>query len=147
MRGRAGTRNSPLILSIGFPSCGIGLPLYDCFMSMPLSGLSRQTYKCERITQSAGPRKFETTVRNKNDAGHDSNEKRPDRIGALFTSRNDFRLEHVPEELVVHLVVELNFGSLDERAKCTRAAVGGGLFQICVAVLYTVAEDLRCPRR
>ena len=36
------------------------------------------------------------------------------------------RLKEVPEELVVDLVVILNFGGLDESAEVARTAVGGG---------------------
>ena len=49
-------------------------------------------------------------------------------------------LEHVPEELVVDLVMELNFGCFHESAKQTGAAIGGSLLQVSVATLDVFAE-------
>ena len=47
-----------------------------------------------------------------------------------------FALEQIPERLVVNLVVELHFWSLDECAEVAGAAVGSGLLQIGEAALH-----------
>jgi hypothetical protein len=44
-----------------------------------------------------------------------------------FSFDESLGLEHVPQELVVDLVVELNLGSLHEGAELAGAAVGCGL--------------------
>ena len=56
-------------------------------------------------------------------------------------------LEQVPERLVVDLVVELHFRSLDERSELARAAVGGGLLQIGKAALHIRAQNFGDPLR
>ncbi len=45
-------------------------------------------------------------------------------------------LELAPEELVVDVVVELDFAGLDHRAQQTRAAISGGLLEVGVALLH-----------
>jgi hypothetical protein len=49
-------------------------------------------------------------------------------------------LEQVPEELVVDLVVVLDFGALDEGAEIVGAAVGGSALQFRIARLYIRAQ-------
>jgi hypothetical protein len=49
-------------------------------------------------------------------------------------------LEQVPEELVVHLVVELHFLRLHERPQRPRATVGRRLLQVGVPALHIFAE-------
>ena len=56
-------------------------------------------------------------------------------------------LEQIPERLVVDLVVELDFGALDDGSQFARAAVGGGLLQVGVAALHVGAQDLADPLR
>src|SRR4051812_39270207 len=56
-------------------------------------------------------------------------------------------LEQVPEELVVHLVVELDFLSFDERSQGPRAAIGGALLQVRIAAFHIVAEQACRPLR
>ena len=48
-------------------------------------------------------------------------------------------LEQIPEELVVDLVVVLDFRWFDEGAESTRAAIGGVLFEVGVTDLYVSA--------
>ena len=58
-----------------------------------------------------------------------------------FICPSRFRdLEQIPQKLVVHLVMELDFLGLDESAQSTRAAVSRGLLQIRIAALHIVAE-------
>src|SRR5260370_33015650 len=54
-------------------------------------------------------------------------------------------LEQIPQELVVDLVMELHFGSFHERSEGSRAAIGGGLFQVRVAIFYVFSEKRRRP--
>src|SRR5271165_4419786 len=54
-------------------------------------------------------------------------------------------LEEVPEELVVDLVVVLDFGGFDEGAEGAGTAVGGGMFQIGIAGFDVGAEKLGGP--
>jgi hypothetical protein len=54
-------------------------------------------------------------------------------------------LEEVPEELVVDLVVVLDFGRFDEGAEGAGAAIGGSAFEIGVAALDVGAEELGGP--
>ena len=56
-------------------------------------------------------------------------------------------LEHVPQELVVHLVVELHFGSLHKRAEVPRTAVRRSFLQVRVTTLDVRAEQLADPLR
>jgi hypothetical protein len=63
----------------------------------------------------------------------------PEKEGVGFrvlSSVAELNLKHVPEELVVDLVMVLDFGGFDEGAKVAGAAVGGGFFEIGVAILY-----------
>ena len=53
--------------------------------------------------------------------------------------------EHVPQELVIDVVVILHLLRLDEGPQETRAAVGGGLLQVGVAALDVLTEQLRRP--
>src|SRR5579862_3870545 len=55
-------------------------------------------------------------------------------------------LELVPEELVIHLVVELHFLCLYECPQQARAAVRRPFLQVGVAALHVFAEQLRRPR-
>src|SRR5258706_8769552 len=50
-----------------------------------------------------------------------------------------FRLEHVPKELIVDLVVELNLRRLDDRAELSSASVGRGPLQVGVPPLHVGA--------
>jgi hypothetical protein len=50
-------------------------------------------------------------------------------------------LKQIPEELVVDLVVELDFLRFDEGSEGAGAAVGGGLLKVCVAALDVLAEQ------
>src|ERR1035441_7300638 len=52
-----------------------------------------------------------------------------------------FLLEHIPERLVVDLVVELHFAALDDGAQFARAAVGRGQLQFGIAALYVFAQN------
>src|SRR4051794_14101222 len=52
-------------------------------------------------------------------------------------------LEPGPQRLVVHLVVELDLGALDQRAQQARAAIGRGLLQIGVLPDHVLAKQ-RC---
>src|SRR5271166_419278 len=54
-------------------------------------------------------------------------------------------LEHVPEELVVDLVVILDFRWFDEGAEVAGAAVRGSFLQVGVAALDVLAEQLGSP--
>src|SRR4051794_29473851 len=54
-------------------------------------------------------------------------------------------LKQVPQKLVVDIVVVLHFGRFHECAELARAAIGGGAFQIGIALLDVLAEDLRRP--
>src|SRR6201996_6609023 len=54
-------------------------------------------------------------------------------------------LKLVPEELVVNLVVVLNFRRLHESAQQTRAAIGCSLLQVGVPTLHVFAEKLGRP--
>lgn len=54
-------------------------------------------------------------------------------------------LEEVPEELVVNLVVVLDFGGFDEGAEGAGAAVGGSAFEIGVAAFDVGAEEFGGP--
>ena len=58
-----------------------------------------------------------------------------------FSSFQD-RLEQVPQELVVDIVVVLDLGGLDERSQQARAAIGRGLFQIGVALFTSSPKSL-----
>src|SRR4051812_6701518 len=55
------------------------------------------------------------------------------------------KLELVPEELVVDLVVELHFLRLHDAAEEARAAVRGRLLQVGVAALYVLAQQFGGP--
>src|SRR3954471_5119115 len=77
-------------------------------------------------------------------------EERRDRLRSrrfCWSVRSDLRLEQVPEGLVVDLVVELHFGSLDEGAEVASAAVGGSLLEIGETALHIGAEDFGNPLR
>src|SRR5882762_4901712 len=54
-------------------------------------------------------------------------------------------LEHVPEELVVDLVVVLHFGSLNESSQQARTTIRRGLLEVGVAALDVFTEKLRGP--
>ena len=54
-------------------------------------------------------------------------------------------LEKVPEELVVYLVVILDFGRFDEGAEGARTTVGGSVFEIGVPGFDVGAEKFRGP--
>src|SRR5205807_9716293 len=54
-------------------------------------------------------------------------------------------LEQVPEELVVNLVMELNFLRLDDGAEGSRAAIGGGALQFSVTGFDVGAEKRGGP--
>ena len=56
-------------------------------------------------------------------SGHDNKKKRPVYYGA-FVYRYFWNLKHVPQILVVNLVMELNLLRLDERSQGARAAIG-----------------------
>src|SRR5208283_1399245 len=77
--------------------------------------------------------------------------KKPPNLGGFLTLASPKlkkwcnRLKQIPQELVVHLVVELYFGCLDNRAQQARAAVGGCLLQVGVASLHIFAEEFGCP--
>lgn len=60
-------------------------------------------------------------------------------------SLRDGKLETVPEELVVDLVVVLDFRGFDEGAQSAGAAICGGLFEIGVACLDVGTEKLAGP--
>ncbi len=51
----------------------------------------------------------------------------------------------IPQVLVVHLVVELHLGGLDNRAQQARAAVGRCLLQVGVAAFHVFPEEFGCP--
>jgi len=55
------------------------------------------------------------------------------------------RSELVPEQLIVDVVVELDFGCFDDSAKEFRAAVRRCLLQIGVASFYILAQQCRRP--
>src|SRR5260370_3482072 len=65
--------------------------------------------------------------------------------GAACFFSGCFVLEQIPQELVVNLVMELHFGSFHERSERSWAAIGGGLFQVRVAILYVFSEKRRRP--
>jgi hypothetical protein len=70
------------------------------------------------------------------------------RVGARKSqtkSLRDGKLETVPEELVVDLVVVLDFRGFDEGAQSPGAAISGGLFEIGVACLDVGTEKLGGP--
>ena len=50
-------------------------------------------------------------------------------------------LKQIPQELVVDLMVELDFLRFDEGSEGAGAAVGGGLLKVCVAALDVFAEQ------
>src|ERR1700688_1309646 len=54
-------------------------------------------------------------------------------------------LEHIPERLVVDLVVVLHFGRLHKCSQLARRAVGCSLLQIGKAALNVGAEDFSDP--
>ena len=56
-------------------------------------------------------------------------------------------LEQVPEELVVDLVVELDFLRFDESAQRARTTIRGGLFQVGITALHVFAEQRGDPLR
>src|SRR6185437_14296316 len=64
-----------------------------------------------------------------------------------YSLRSCGTLELVPQELVVHLVVELDFRSLHDGPEQARATVCGSLLQVGVASLHIVAQYLRRPLR
>src|SRR5579864_7943878 len=61
--------------------------------------------------------------------------------------QNCSRLEPIPQELVVDLVMELDFRRLNDGSQEARAAVGGGLFQVGVAGFHVFAKKFRGPFR
>ncbi len=54
-------------------------------------------------------------------------------------------LEQIPKELIVDVVVILDFGRLHESSQQARTAVRRGLLQICIAALHFFAEKLGGP--
>ena len=54
-------------------------------------------------------------------------------------------LELVPQELVVNLVMELDFGCFDYRTEQASATVCGCLFQFCVAFFHIGTEKFCGP--
>jgi hypothetical protein len=54
-------------------------------------------------------------------------------------------LKQIPQKLVVHVVVVLDFLRLNEGAQQTRTAVGGRLLQIGIAALDVFTKNLRRP--
>src|SRR5664279_2086491 len=55
------------------------------------------------------------------------------------------KLELVPQELVVNVVVELHFRRLDHSSQQSRATVGCCLLQLGETALHVVAQQLRGP--
>src|SRR5580658_5621942 len=51
-----------------------------------------------------------------------------------------FGLEQIPQELVVDLVMELDFRRFDEGSQSARATVGGGLLQVGIAAFDVFAQ-------
>src|SRR6267143_5667172 len=70
--------------------------------------------------------------------------KRPRSVGGVAILHRSV-LELVPEELVVYLVVKLDFGHFYDRPKSPRATIGGGAFQFSVASLDVGAEKCSGP--
>src|SRR4029077_295395 len=54
-------------------------------------------------------------------------------------------LEQIPQELVIDLVVILNFGGFHESAEMARAAVRRRLLQFRVTAFHIFAQQFRCP--
>ena len=54
-------------------------------------------------------------------------------------------LEEIPEQLVVHIVMELNLRSLDDRTQQPRAPVRRSLLQIGIPGLNILTEQRRRP--
>ncbi len=54
-------------------------------------------------------------------------------------------LEHVPQVLVVNVVMVLDFRRLYERAQQSRTTVSRRLFQVGIAALHIVAKELGGP--
>src|SRR6266852_7273933 len=67
------------------------------------------------------------------------------RLDSPRHSPDVLKLETVPKELVVYVVVVLHLRSLHERAQQARTAIGGGLFQIGVASLHVATEKVGGP--
>src|ERR1019366_3905514 len=65
-------------------------------------------------------------------------------ISAIFEA---VALEHVPERLVVDLVVVLHFRGLDERSKLARRTISRGLLEIGKPALHIGAKNLADPAR
>src|SRR5260370_1742179 len=54
-------------------------------------------------------------------------------------------LEQVPQKLVIHFVVMLQFGRLHIRAESTRTAISRSAFQVDVAAFHVRPEELGGP--
>jgi len=67
--------------------------------------------------------------------------KKPPRLFDRGGWQGRSNLKQIPEELVVDLVVELDFLRFDEGSEGAGAAVGGGLLKVCVAALDVFAEQ------
>ena len=59
--------------------------------------------------------------------------------GSQGVRHNSSGLKQIPQELVIDLVVKLDFLRFYERSQSAGAAVGGGLFQIRVTALHIFA--------
>src|SRR6267378_3183621 len=71
----------------------------------------------------------------------------PESAGAFCTTFAEIFLELVPQELVVHLVVELDLGDFHYGPQRARTAVRRAAFQIRVAGLDVSSEERRGPLR
>jgi hypothetical protein len=61
------------------------------------------------------------------------------------TGWNLLALELVPQVLVIHIVMELNLGNLDQAAEQPRAPVRRGLFEVGITSLYVLSQQGRGP--
>src|SRR6266567_1126031 len=64
-----------------------------------------------------------------------------------FFLQHSERLEEIPEQLIVDVVVELHLRRLDDRAQQAGAAVRRSLLQIGVASLHIRSQQSRRPLR
>src|ERR1700737_653447 len=75
--------------------------------------------------------------------------RKPGKRGRAYTvggrNKKKNRLEEVPEERIVDLVVVLNFGGFDESAEGAGKAIRGGLFQIGIPSLDVGSEKFGGP--
>ena len=63
----------------------------------------------------------------------------------IVRNRSGRNLEHVPQELVVNVVMVLDLGYLDKGSQQASATVRRSLLQVCIASLDVRAQQLGCP--